>query len=80
MPSSTKLTKARGQLVFSGFFFAYFTCFSLVLPFMPYWMVSRGLYAEEAALILSSAFVSKVFFGLGVGVLQMPRAIKNSGS
>jgi PPP family 3-phenylpropionic acid transporter len=69
MPSSTKLTKAGGQLVFSGFFFAYFTCFGLVLPFMPYWMVSRGLDAEEAALILSSAFVSKVFFGLGVGVL-----------
>jgi PPP family 3-phenylpropionic acid transporter len=69
MPSSTTLTKAGGQLVFSGFFFAYFTCFGLVLPFMPYWMVSRGLDAEEAALILSSAFVSKVFFGLGVGVL-----------
>ena len=69
MPSSKKLTKAGGQLVFSGFFFAYFTCFGLVLPFMPYWMVSRGLDAEEAALILSSAFVSKVFFGLGVGVL-----------
>ena len=69
MPSSTKLTKTRGQLVFSGFFFAYFICFGLVLPFMPYWMVSRGLDTEEAALILSSAFVSKVFFGLGVGVL-----------
>ncbi|MCO4837373.1 MAG: MFS transporter [Oceanospirillaceae bacterium] len=69
MPSSTTLTKTRGQLVFSGFFFAYFICFGLVLPFMPYWMVSRGLDTEEAALILSSAFVSKVFFGLGVGVL-----------
>tara|TARA_B100000780_G_C20981061_1_gene392046 strand:- start:48 stop:590 length:543 start_codon:yes stop_codon:yes gene_type:complete len=32
-------------------------------------MVSRGLDPQEAALILSSAFVSKVFFGLGVGVL-----------
>jgi PPP family 3-phenylpropionic acid transporter len=69
MPSSASLTKGRGQTVFSGFFAAYFVCFGLVLPFMPYWMVSRGLDAQEAALILSSAFVSKVFFGLGVGVL-----------
>ncbi|MGY8907594.1 MAG: MFS transporter [Pseudomonadales bacterium] len=69
MPSSAGLTKSRGQVVFSGFFFAYFCCFGLVLPFLPYWMVSRGLDAQEAALILSSAFVSKVFFGLGVGIL-----------
>jgi PPP family 3-phenylpropionic acid transporter len=69
MTSSSVLSKTRGQVVFSGFFFAYFTCFGLVLPFLPYWMVSRGLDAQEAALILSSAFVSKVFFGLGVGVL-----------
>lgn len=69
MPSNATLTKARGQVVFSGFFFAYFVCFGLVLPFLPYWMVSRGLAAQEVALILSSAFVSKVFFGLGVGVL-----------
>ena len=68
MPATT-LTKSRGQLVFSGFFFAYFCCFGLVLPFLPYWMVSRGLDAKEAALILSSAFLSKVFFGLGVGIL-----------
>jgi len=69
MRSDAQLTKTRGQLVFSGFFFAYFACFGLVLPFLPYWMVSRGLDAEEAALILSSAFISKVFFGIGVGVL-----------
>ena len=69
MPFSTSLTKLRGQTVFSGFFFGYFCCFGLVLPFLPYWMVSRGLDAQEAALILSSAFVSKVFFGLGVGIL-----------
>ena len=69
MPSSPVLPKGREHLVFSGFFFAYFTCFGLVLPFLPYWMVSRGLDAQEAALILSSAFISKVFFGLGVGVL-----------
>ena len=69
MTSSTSLTKLRGQTVFSGFFFAYFCCFGLVLPFLPYWMVSRGLDTQEAALILSSAFVSKVFFGLGVGIL-----------
>jgi len=69
MRSDAGLTKTRGQLVFSGFFFAYFACFGLVLPFLPYWMVSRGLDAEEAALILSSAFISKVFFGIGVGVL-----------
>lgn len=69
MPSSASLSKGRGQVVFSGFFFAYFTCFGLVLPFLPYWMVSRGLDAQEAAFILSAAFVSKVFFGLGVGVL-----------
>ena len=50
-------------------YFAYFACFGLVLPFLPYWMVSRGLDAQEAALILSSAFISKVFFGLGVGIL-----------
>ncbi len=55
-------------IVISGFFFAYFACFGLVLPFLPYWMVSRGLDAQEAALILSSAFISKVFFGLGVEV------------
>ena len=69
MRSDAQLTKTRGQLVFSGFFFAYFACFGLVLPFLPYWMVSRGLDAEETALILSSAFISKVFFGIGVGVL-----------
>ena len=64
MPSSTELFKGREHAVFSGFFFAYFACFGLVLPFLPYWMVSRGLDAQEAALILSSAFISKVFFGL----------------
>ena len=69
MPSSTELFKGREHAVFSGFFFAYFACFGLVLPFLPYWMVSRGLDAQEAALILSSAFISKVFFGLGVGIL-----------
>ena len=69
MPSSPMLHPGREHLVFSGFFFAYFACFGLVLPFLPYWMVSRGLDAQEAALILSCAFVSKVFFGLGVGVL-----------
>lgn len=69
MAAKWGLFKAGEQLVFSGFFFAYFACFGLVLPFLPYWMVSRGLDAQEAALILSSAFISKVFFGLGVGVL-----------
>tara|TARA_B110000503_G_scaffold139832_1_gene229178 strand:+ start:42 stop:1196 length:1155 start_codon:yes stop_codon:yes gene_type:complete len=69
MPSSAELSKGRGQAVFSGFFFAYFICYGLVLPFLPYWMVSRGLDAQEAAFILSAAFVSKVFFSLGVGVL-----------
>lgn len=69
MTFSSELTKARGQAVFSGFFLAYFACYGVVLPFLPYWMVSRGLNAQEAALILSSAFISKVFFGLGVGML-----------
>jgi len=69
MTFSSSLSKARGQTVFSGFFFAYFVCYGVVLPFLPYWMVSRGLDAQEAALILSAAFISKVFFGLGVGML-----------
>jgi PPP family 3-phenylpropionic acid transporter len=63
------LSKRRGQTVFSGFFWAYFACYGVVLPFLPYWMVSRGLEEQQVALILSSAFVSKVFFGLGVGTL-----------
>ncbi len=69
MTSSSTLSKTRGQTVFSGFFFAYFACYGVVLPFLPYWMVSRGLDASQAALILSSAFISKVFFGMGVGAL-----------
>ena len=69
MTSSSTLSKTRGQTVFSGFFFAYFACYGGVLPFLPYWMVSRGLDASQAALILSSAFISKVFFGMGVGAL-----------
>ena len=69
MTSSSTLSKTRGQTVFSGFFFAYFACYGVVLPFLPYWMVSRGLDASQAALILSSAFLSKVFFGMGVGAL-----------
>jgi len=69
MTSSSSLSKPRGQTVFSGFFFAYFACYGVVLPFLPYWMVSRGLDAQQAALILSSAFISKVVFGLGVGML-----------
>ncbi|MCS5558598.1 MAG: MFS transporter [Oceanospirillaceae bacterium] len=69
MTSSSTLSKTRGQTVFSSFFFAYFACYGVVLPFLPYWMVSRGLDASQAALILSSAFISKVFFGMGVGAL-----------
>jgi PPP family 3-phenylpropionic acid transporter len=69
MTSSSTLSKTRGQTVFSGFFFAYFACYGVVLPFLPYWMVSLGLDASQAALILSSAFISKVFFGMGVGAL-----------
>ena len=68
-PNSVTLTKRRDQVVFSGFFWAYFACYGVVLPFLPYWMVSRGLEEQQVALILSSAFVSKVFFGLGVGTL-----------
>jgi hypothetical protein len=79
MPSSTQLFKGREHAVFSGFFFAYFACFGLVLPFLPYWMVSRGLDAQEAALILSSAFISKVFLVWVWAYWLMPLAIKNAG-
>jgi len=33
------LSKRRGQTVFSGFFWAYFVRYGVVLPFLPYWMV-----------------------------------------
>jgi len=69
MTSNAAFSKRRGQTVFSGFFIAYFACYGVILPFLPYWIVSRGLDEQQAALILSSAFVSKVFFGIGVGAL-----------
>lgn len=64
-----EISKRRGQTVFSGFFIAHFACFGIVLPFLPQWMASRGLSEGEVGLILSSAFISKIIFGLGVGIL-----------
>ncbi len=66
---SVEISKLRGQTVFSGFFMAHFACFGIVLPFLPQWMASRGLSEGEVGLILSSAFISKIVFGLGVGIL-----------
>ncbi|MTI10544.1 MFS transporter [Curvivirga aplysinae] len=66
---TVEVSKARGQFVFSGFFIAHFACFGIVLPFLPLWMKSHGISDGDVGLILSSAFISKVVFGIAVGTL-----------
>ncbi len=61
----TVLTKLRNrdQLIFGLYYAALFSGVAIVLPHFPRWLEAEGLGAEQVGIVLTAAFVGKVFFG-----------------
>ena len=53
----------RDQFVFSLYYAALFSSVAIVLPHFPRWLEAEGLSAEQVGIVLTAAFVGKLFFG-----------------
>ncbi len=51
------------QFIFSLHYAALFSSVGIVLPHFPRWLEAEGLSAEQVGIVLTAAFVGKVFFG-----------------